>query len=111
MFFRFVPRIVIIILALAAAMPTPSRAAGDPAAFIADLGAKAISVLTSTASEAERERQFRVLFEQSFDLPEISRFVLGPYWRTATEQQRQEFVKLFDNYVIHSYTVPLNAYS
>ena len=84
MFFRFAPRIAIIVLALAASVTTPSRAANDPAAFIADLGSKAVNVLTSTASEAERERQFRVLFEQSFDLQSISRFVLGPYWRTAS---------------------------
>jgi phospholipid transport system substrate-binding protein len=112
MFFRFASRIVVIVLALAVGMPTPSRAAAsDPAAFIADLGTKAINVLTSTASETERERQFRVLFEQAFDLPAIGRFVLGPYWRTATEEQRQEFIKLFENYVIHAYTVRFNAYA
>jgi phospholipid transport system substrate-binding protein len=111
MFFRFAPRIAIIALALAAGVPTPSRAASDPAAFIADLGSTAIKVLTSTASETDREHQFRVLFEQSFDLPSISRFVLGPYWRTANEQQRQEFTKLFETYVIHAYTVRFNAYA
>src|SRR5947209_18464838 len=100
MFFRFAPRIAVLIVALAG-LATPARAANDPAAFSADLGAKAVNVLTSTASEAERERQFRALFDQSFDLPAISRFVLGPYWRTATEQQRQEFTKLFETYVIH----------
>jgi phospholipid transport system substrate-binding protein len=111
MFFRFASRIVVIVLALAVGMPTPSRAASDPASFIADLGTKAINVLTSTASEAERERQFRVLFEQAFDLPAIARFVLGPYWRTASEEQRQEFIRLFENYVIHAYTVRFNAYA
>jgi phospholipid transport system substrate-binding protein len=111
MFFRFASRIVVIVLALAVGMPTPSRAASDPAAFVADLGTKAINVLTSTASEPERERQFRVLFEQAFDLPAIARFVLGPYWRTASEEQRQEFIKLFENYVIHAYTVRFNAYA
>jgi phospholipid transport system substrate-binding protein len=111
MLFRFAPRIAVILLALATGLATPARAANDPAAFIADLGAKAVNVLTSTASEAERERQFRALFDQSFDLPAISRFVLGPYWRTATEQQRQEFTKLFETYVIHAYSVRFNAYA
>lgn len=109
MFFRFATRIVIIVLAVAVA--TPSRAAGDPTSFISDLGSKAINVLTSTASETERERQFRVLFEQSFDLQSIARFVLGQYWRTANETQRQEFTKLFETYVIHAYTVRFNAYA
>jgi phospholipid transport system substrate-binding protein len=111
MFFRFAPRIAILVLALAAGLSTPSRAANDPAGFIADLGTKAVNVLTSTASEAERERQFRVLFEEAFDLQAISRFVLGPYWRTATDAQRQEFTKLFETYVVHAYTVRFNAYA
>jgi phospholipid transport system substrate-binding protein len=111
MFFRFAPRIVLVALAFAVGAPAPSRAASDPAGFIADLGSKAVNVLTSTASEAERERQFRVLFEQAFDLPAISRFVLGPYWRTATEAQHEEFTKLFENYVIHAYSVRFNAYA
>ena len=111
MLFKSTARIVIVAFAIAVGTPGSSRAAGDPAAFIADLGSKAINVLTSTASESERERQFRVLFEQAFDLPTISRFVLGPAWRTATEAQRQEFTKLFENYVIHAYTVRFNAYA
>jgi phospholipid transport system substrate-binding protein len=112
MLFRFAPRIVVIALTLATGLPgTTGAAASGPAGFIADLGSKAINVLTSTASEAERERQFRVLFEQSFDLPAISRFVLGPYWRTATEAQHQEFTKLFESYVIHAYSVRFNAYA
>jgi len=108
---RSVSRIVLVLLAAAIAVPTPGRAASDPASFIADLGNRAIQVLTSGSSEAEREKQFRALFEEGFDVPEISRFVLGPNWRTATEPQRQEFVKLFEDYVVHAYTVRFSAYA
>jgi phospholipid transport system substrate-binding protein len=111
MLFRFAARIVVILIGLAAALPGTARATNDPTSFIADLGARAINVLTSTSSETERERQFRALFEEGFDVNEISRFVLGPYWRTATEPQRAEFIKLFENYVVHAYTVRFNAYA
>ncbi len=106
---RLVARIAALLLVVG--LSAPARAAGEPAAFIADLGARAVKVLTSTASESEREAQFRVLFDEAFDLQEISRFVLGTYWRTATDAQRQEFTKLFENYVIHAYTVRFNAYA
>lgn len=86
-------------------------AANDPAAFVSDLGKRAIDVLTSKQSQSEREKEFRKLFEEGFDLQAISRFVLGPYWRTATEAQRQEFLKLFENYVVHSYAVRFGEYS
>jgi phospholipid transport system substrate-binding protein len=111
MLLRFAARVVVILIVLAGALPGAARAANDPTGFIADLGARAINVLTSTSSETERERQFRGLFEEGFDVNEIARFVLGPYWRTATDAQRAEFIKLFENYVVHAYTVRFNAYA
>jgi len=38
-----------------------------------------------------------------FDLDYASRLVLGPYWRTATAAQRQEFQGAFYKYLVHSY--------
>jgi len=111
MLLRFAARVAVILIVLAGALPGAARAANDPTGFIADLGARAINVLTSTSSETERERQFRGLFEEGFDVNEISRFVLGPYWRTASEPQRAEFIKLFENYVVHAYTVRFNSYA
>jgi phospholipid transport system substrate-binding protein len=104
-------RIALIVLTTAIALPAPVRAASDPAGFITDLGTRAIHVLTSGLSEAERENQFRALFDEGFDVPEIARFVLGPNWRTATEAQRQEFTKLFETYVVHAYSVRFGAYA
>jgi phospholipid transport system substrate-binding protein len=111
MLLRFAARVAVILIVLAGALPGAARAANDPTGFIADLGARAINVLTSTSSETERERQFRGLFEEGFDVNEIARFVLGPYWRTATDVQRAEFIRLFENYVVHAYTVRFNAYA
>jgi phospholipid transport system substrate-binding protein len=89
----------------------PAVAAADAAGFVNDLGKRAVDVLTSTGSQAEREQQFKKLFEEGFDIDALSRFVLGPYWRTATPEQQQEFEKLFRDYEVHSYTVRFNEYS
>src|SRR5258708_21719690 len=89
----------------------PARAAEDSAGFIADLGTRAIDVLTSQRPEAERESQFRVLFREGFDVPAISRFVLGRYWATASEPQRQEFVRLFETFFVHAYSVRFSAFT
>jgi phospholipid transport system substrate-binding protein len=88
-----------------------ARAAGDPAKFVADLGTRAVDVLTSHVSDADREKRFRALFDEGFDLNAISRFVLGPYWKTATPAQQQEFAKLFEAYEVHSYSVRFSQYS
>jgi phospholipid transport system substrate-binding protein len=101
---------LLIVLAIAA-FGAPARAATDAPGFIADLGDRAVKVLTSTESEADREKQFRSLFDEGFDVPGIAKFVLGTYWRSAQEAQRKEFEQLFESYVIHAYTVRFSAYS
>lgn len=107
---RAIARTVIVLLALTGAAAPAEAAAANPAVFIADLGKRAIDVLTSNASEPQREAQFRTLFNEGFDVPGIARFVLGPYWRTATEAQRQEFTRLFQAFIVHAYTVRFSAY-
>ena len=41
----------------------------------------------------------------------ICRFVLGPYWRIASPEQQQEFVKLYEDYVVRSDGPRLAQYS
>jgi phospholipid transport system substrate-binding protein len=91
-------------------LPISAHATTDAAGFIADLGARAIEVLTSRKSDADRESQFRILFDEGFDVPAISRFVLGPYWATASEPQRQEFIKLFETFVVRAYAIRFSAF-
>jgi phospholipid transport system substrate-binding protein len=107
---RAVARTLVVFLVLAVGS-TATRAAEDAAGFISDLGKRAVSVLTSNGSEGDRERQFRALFDEGFDVPAIARFALGPYWRTATDAQREEFTKLFESYVVHAYSVRFNQYA
>jgi phospholipid transport system substrate-binding protein len=111
MYLKFSVIALAIVAAVAALSPAPARAADDAASFIADLGNQAIQVLSSQQSEAEREKQFRALFDKGFDPNTIARFVLGPYWRVASEAQRQEFIRLFTTYIVHVYTVRFNDFN
>jgi phospholipid transport system substrate-binding protein len=108
---RAIARVFAVLVVAAVAAQAPVRAADDAAGFVSDLGERAIHVLTSTSSEADREREFRALFDEGFDVPGIARFVLGPYWRTSTDAQHEEFTKLFEAYIIHAYVVRFSAYS
>jgi phospholipid transport system substrate-binding protein len=51
------------------------------------------------------------LLREDFDVPGIARFVLGRYWNIATEQQRAEFVKLFEDYIALAYSTRLAEYT
>lgn len=90
---------------------TPRGAnAQDARAFVATLGEQAIQVLGPGVPEAQRQARFRELFRNDFDLPGISKFVLGRYWNTATPQQQQDFLGLFQEYLVRAYSARLGAY-
>jgi phospholipid transport system substrate-binding protein len=89
----------------------PAQAADDPAVFISGVAKRTIDVLLSTRSQAEREAKFHELVDEAFDVPAIARFVLGPYWHTATDAQREEFPKLFEAYIVHVSAVRFGGYS
>src|SRR4051794_10923390 len=88
---------------------SPVRAQ-DASAFIANLGAQAMQVLGPSVPAQQRAARFRQLLDADFDLPTISRFVLGPHARSMSPEQQQEFVPLFREYIVKAYTARLEPY-
>jgi phospholipid transport system substrate-binding protein len=91
------------------AMPREA-AAQDPRAFVNALGERAIQVLGPSVSPSQRLARFREIFDAEFDVPGIGRFVLGRYWRTATPQEQQEFLSLFQEYIVRAYSARLGGF-
>jgi phospholipid transport system substrate-binding protein len=90
---------------------SPNQAtAQDARGFIAALGNEAIQVLGPRVSQQQRIARFRQLFQRDFDVPGIGQFVLGRYWRTATPEEQQEFLRLFQEYIVQSYAAQLGEY-
>jgi phospholipid transport system substrate-binding protein len=56
-----------------------------------------------------KQGRFRQLFRQYFDVEACARSALGPYWLKATAPQRQEFVELYEDYVVIGYSAHLGA--
>jgi phospholipid transport system substrate-binding protein len=98
-----------------ATLPSAGRAdtRSDAAAkFVQDLGARAIDVLVKPQlAREESMRRFRVLLNEGFDVPYISRFVLAQYWRAATPQQQQEYGTLFERLIVQVYADRFAQYS
>ena len=100
-----------LVLIMGALAPAILAAAADPAAVINNLGNRALEVLGKNVPPAQRVARFHELFREDFDVPGIARFVLGRYWKTATTEQQEEFVRLFEDYIAIVYSSQLAAYS
>jgi phospholipid transport system substrate-binding protein len=55
--------------------------------------------------------QLAPVIQSSFDMPFISRTVLGKYWETLTNEQRSRFVEAFTQQSIATYAANFDSYS
>jgi len=97
---RLPQTLAVLLLASSALLTLPAGAAekspDEAKEFIQNLAQQAITTVAQRdLADSERNDRFRRLFVASFDLPQISQFVLARYWRTATPEQQQDFIKLF----------------
>ena len=52
-------------------------------------------IINANIPQAEKDARFAKLFNKALDLDFIGQFVLGRNWRTATPAQREEFIKVY----------------
>ena len=97
----------------AATLPAQAEdISGEAQGFVQQLGDRAIQTISEKdLSEGGRKDRFRSMFLDAFDVPAIGQFVLGRYWRTATDTQKSEFLKLFQNMVVQTYASRFSEYS
>lgn len=105
-------QLIVLASALTLAAGNAPAAPGNASEFVAWLGDRAVSVLRSADGNLDsREARFRDLLREGFDLPFIARFALGPYWRRATPEQRSEYLGVFSDYVVQTYSSRLGGYT
>ena len=100
------------VLALTAtlALATPAAAGSDPVAFVNNLGNHFQAVATNP-SAAQRLAGFRQLFRENFDIPGLGRFVLGRFARMLSPMEQQQFLALFETYVVYAYSDRLSDFA
>jgi phospholipid transport system substrate-binding protein len=108
---RFLLTTLSLLLVTASLTAAPNAIAADASVFMNELWGRAVEVLAKKIPPTERLVRFRQLFHSDFDGPGIARFVLGRYWRGASEQEQQEFLKLFEDYVVFVYGTRLSSFN
>jgi phospholipid transport system substrate-binding protein len=73
----------------------------DGAQFVRALGDEVVAILKSPPKQ--RKQKFHGIFTTAFDVDAMAQFAAGNYWRRADDRQKQEYVKLFADYVATLY--------
>jgi phospholipid transport system substrate-binding protein len=80
--------------------------------FIDKLSTEAIALVSNEEMDTDAKRGgFAKLLDQSFDMAWIGQFVLGRNWNLATSEQRTEYLQLFEEIIVYTYSKRFNDYS
>lgn len=72
--------------------------------FLSNLQERAIAELgDDSLNNDQKEDRFRALFNESFDVPAIGRFVVGRYWRGASQEDRDAFLNVFEDVIVQRF--------
>ncbi len=102
---------------IAAGLSSPAQAktktdADQATDFIRSLADQAVEVLRDAdAPLSTRENGVQKLLRENLDLKTMGQFALGAQWRTASPEEREEYLTLFSEYVVRSYARRLGGYT
>src|SRR5262249_15296127 len=64
----------------------------------------------STLNPPERRAAVREIADEAFDVRETSRRVLGPHWQARTPAERDQFVRVFHDFLEQTYLSRIDLY-
>lgn len=102
---RIVRRPWAALLATAALLVTaaPPAVADGAEAFIQSTADRVFTSYAEEITDEQRAKAFRDILTATFELKTIARFTLGRYWRVASSDQRKEYRRLFEDFLVLAY--------
>jgi phospholipid transport system substrate-binding protein len=108
---RWLSLLAILLLPLAWRPVDAAPSAESARALIEEVSAEVLTIL-SDQSRGNRQKfdDLVVLLEEPIDLDLVARLILGRYWRTTDDGQRQQYLQLFREYALANLASKLHLY-
>lgn len=101
-----------LILGLVTFAPQAPASADDTArSFVQTLANEALELVVDDRPEADKREDFAILLDRYFDMRGIAQFLVGRYWRTASEMERDAYYDAFHDSIVTTYTRRFSDYS
>lgn len=85
--------------------------ADDARGFVENMTQTGLAFLSDKSlTQAQKTEAFSKLLNKNFDLDAIGKFTIGRYWKQMTPAQQSEYLKLFNDMVVRSYSKRFSDY-
>lgn len=76
------------------------------------VGDQALAVISNKKlNKDQKQSQLEKIFSGNVDIPWVGRFVMGRYWRQATDEQKSRYLKKYEKFLVLHYTSRFADYS
>ncbi len=105
--------ITLVILFVSMAIPCAAASNQDATEVVEKLHSTLLDVMREGDKIGYQGRydQLEPVIKSSYDMPFVSKTVLGKYWETLTKEQRSRFVEAFTQMSIATYATNFDSYS
>ena len=83
----------------------------NPSDFINSISSEASEILMSKLSDSEKVTKLKMIAEESVDINGVGLYTLGKHRKTLSNEQREEYKKLFKEYFLKSFSGRLVVYN
>jgi phospholipid transport system substrate-binding protein len=84
---------------------------GRAASFIQTTGQELVAAINDTRSDlATRRLRVAAVLRRAVDIDGVGRFILGRWWRQASPQEQQDYLKLFEETLIRNLSARFGEY-
>jgi len=102
----------LLVLTLLVGSPVQAGIEEGADTFLRSLANKAVQSLTEADTpRAERIKRFRIMFKENFAVRSIGKFVLGRNWRKASDDEKKEYLTLFEDLMVVTYVDRFQRYA
>jgi phospholipid transport system substrate-binding protein len=96
---------------LAIAGPAAAQDTNRATAFIQATGQELVAAVNDARSDlATRRQKVAAVLRRAVDIEGVGRFILGRWWRQASAQEQQEYLKLFEETLIRNLSARFGEY-
>ena len=83
----------------------------DPYLFVQETADKASEALNKRLSKEEKMEQLKIIAKKTVDIKGIGKYSLGVHRKTISDQQKEEYFEIFEQYFLKSFASRLAEYT
>jgi len=94
--------------------PAHNASAGvqDASSYVEKLGTQAVAVISNKKlSKPQKQKALEKIFADNVDIAWVGKFVMGRFWRTATDDQKKRYLKEYQSFILTHYASRFAEYS